>query len=241
MPQVLLNCLLRFLIEMKVKLVAKQKIFSEVYNFVLSTDIPIVWEAGQYMRYQLTHSSPDDRGESRFFTISSAPFEKNLHLTTRINSSSSTFKQKLLSLEPGDTFDAFGPNGKFTVPRLEKPVVFIAGGIGITPFRSIIANLDHQNLAIPITLLYANKTNEIIFQAELEKIAQKHPEFTIHYFIDNNKLDQAALQQFTSNSNPSIFYISGPEGLMKSLFEMLQNSGISEDNIKHDFFPGYDD
>ncbi len=225
---------------MKVALISTQQLTSTVYTFTLQPDQAISWQAGQYLRYHLTHSSPDERGENRFFTISSAPYEKFLQITTRINSTSSSFKKKLLMLQKGDTFEAFGPNGTFTLEDPANHYVFIAGGIGITPFRSIIQDLDHRKLPINITLLYANRNEEIVFQKELAEIATRHPEFTIQYFIGENQLDINSLQSLTSIPHPPNFYISGPEQMMKHYIQMLQTLGISEENIKHDYFPGYE-
>ncbi len=225
---------------MKVTLLSNKQETSDVRSFFLKPDQPLNWQAGQYLRYHLDSSLPDDRGENRFFTIASAPFEKVIQITTRLSTPGSSFKNQLSRLIPGDTFEAFGPQGKFVIEDPSKEYIFIAGGIGITPFRSIITDLDHRKLPININLLYASKNEEIVFQKELESVMQKHPEFKTEYFIGDNKINQSTIQPFISKPSHPIFYISGPEGMMKSFVEMLKELGIAEENIKHDFFPGYE-
>jgi ferredoxin-NADP reductase len=88
-------------------------------------------------------------------------------------------------------------------------------------------------------LLYANRNNEIVFKTELEKISKKHPEFTIQYFIGDNKITRSSIKPLISSFQLPTFYISGPESMMKSFVNLLKEQGVAEENIKHDFFPGY--
>lgn len=225
---------------MKLTLIKTKQETSDVCSFLFQPEQPIDWIAGQYMRYHLDNPKSDDRGENRFFTISSSPNEKYIQLTTRINTPGSTFKNQLIALKPGDQIDGYGPNGKFVIEDPLKQYVFIAGGIGITPMRSIIADLDFKKLPINITLLYANRNKEIVFQRELEKIAKRHPEFSLQYFIGEHTPDLNFLQPLTSIPHPPTFYISGPELMMKNIISLLKDLGVSEEIIKHDFFPGYE-
>lgn len=226
---------------MKVTLLSAKQETSDVYSFFLQPDQPVTWKAGQYMRYHLNSPQADARGENRFFTIASAPHEKIFQITTRLSHPGSSFKHQLSQLKNGSTFEAFGPNGKFVIEDPHQNHVFIAGGIGITPFHSIIKDLAFRKQPINITLLYANRSEEIVFQKELEKLSGTHSEFTIQYFVGNNKISQSTIQPLISHFSHPTFYISGPEAMMKSFVEILQKIGVSEENIKHDFFPGYID
>ena len=140
----------------------------------------------------------------------------------------------------GQEITAFGPNGKFFIDDPNKRYVMIAGGIGITPFRSILMDLNHQKLSVDITLLYANKTTEIVFQKELEEIAKQSLGLKIRYFIGENKLTASSLQNLSFDLKSTIFYISGPEMMMKSFVQILESLGVPPENIRHDFFPGYE-
>lgn len=225
---------------MKLKLVDKKPQTSEVESFIFEPETPISWNAGQFMVYRLDHENPDLRGKQRFFTISSAPFEKNIVITTHIEKKkSSSFKTALDNLKIGDFIEGKGPDGDFVIDDPNKNYVSIAGGIGITPFRSIILQLNHENKPLNIELLYANKTDDFAFRDELEEIADKYPSFKINYAISPQHIDQNLIKETVPDFQNKIFYISGPEKMVEDLTEIVKGIGIKEENIKQDFFPGY--
>lgn len=199
-----------------------------VISFIFKPETPLTWTAGQFMQYSLG----DDK---RYFTISSAPHEQNIMLTTRIDPNKcSDFKKALYNLKPGQTIEATGPHGSFTLQDPKKQYVFLAGGIGITPFRSILLNLNHKNLPINVTLLYASRDENIVFKNELEKLVKPL------YFIDPQKIDEKNIQLYTKPYSLFTYFISGPEPFVLSLEKLLSNLGILDENIMRDYFPGYD-
>src|SRR3989338_6724385 len=114
----------------------------EVKSYYFVADAPINFKAGQFLKYFLSHPESDQRGVSRYFTISSAPQEKTIMMTTKfVPGDGSSFKQALLKIAPGDHIEAEGPSGSFTYQDHLQEVVFVAGGIGITPFRAILMDL----------------------------------------------------------------------------------------------------
>lgn len=213
-----------------------------VYRFVFSPKTPITWKPGQFIHYTLPHDNADDRGDERWFTISSAPFEKDIWITTRINNENgSTFKKRLLNLKPDEVIKTDEPDGSFVIDDLNKDYVFVAGGIGITPFRSILNQLHHDGKSITVELLYANRDeNNIPFKDELEAISRAHEGFNITYFNGDNKIDEAALRQFATKLNDPVFYVSGPEPMVEAFKTILDNMGIDNDHAKFDYFPGYE-
>jgi glycine betaine catabolism B len=225
---------------MKLTLTNKKPITPDVTLFIFTPEEPINWKAGQFLRYQLPDPSPDERGESRFFTISSAPYEKNIFLATKFApNEGSTFKKDLHNLPIGATIDSFGPSGSFTLNYPEEEYVFIAGGIGITPFRSIVMDLNHSGKPVNINLLYANRNMDIPFKEEFEEVKKAHPEFKIQYFIGDNKIDEQSIRKNVADLTKPIFYLSGPEPMVQSFEELLAKMGAPEDHIKRDYFPGY--
>ena len=226
---------------MQLKLANKKTETGDINSFFFEPETRIEWVAGQFLVYRLDHKNPDIRGKQRFFIISSAPFEKHIMLTTHIyDESSSSFKKALVQMKIGSEIEAKGPDGDFILEDLNKQYVFIAGGIGITPFRAIILDLVHKNQPLNITLLYANKTEEFPFKEELENLSSKHSTFNIHYIVSPKHIDQTYIEQNVKDIQNKIFYVSGPEPMVESLSEMLKRMGIKEENIKQDFFPGYD-
>jgi ferredoxin-NADP reductase len=212
-----------------------------VARFVFTPEQPITWIPGQYIHYTLPHDNTDDRGDERWFTISSAPFEKDIWITTRITAErSSSFKQRLQDLTPGDTIETDEPEGDFTVEDLSKDYVFVAGGIGITPLRSILNQLHHDDKEFRVELLYANRDEaSIAFRDELEAISNAHEGFNITYFTGAN-IDQAALEAAAAKCTDPIFYVSGPEPMVEAFKTTLEQMGVDDQHAKFDYFPGYE-
>jgi len=231
---------------MLLTLVKKRKETDNVYSFIFKSDELIKWRAGQYLFYTFPNDNPDNRGVTRYFTISSAPFEDFIMLTTGINLpagrqalSSSTFKKSLMGMRIGGRITASGPDGDFTVEDPNKNYVFIAGGIGITPFRSILLDLDHKKLPINVQLLYANSNGNIVFKEELESLIVKNPNFKINYFISPAYIGKKTLSTFNSQLSTLNFYISGPKPFVETYSQILKKIGIKKEKIKLDRFPGY--
>ena len=139
----------------------------------------------------------------------------------------------------GGVIEAEGPAGDFVVEDSSHEMVFIAGGIGITPYRSILLDLAHRELPMNVTLLYANRDNDFIFKKELEALAEKHPTFTIHYFVEPNRIDEDEIRENISSTEKPLFYLSGPEPMADALEKMLAQIGVPDEHIKRDYFPGY--
>lgn len=242
---------------MKLQLISKKQESADTVSFFFKPDSILNWKPGQFLRYQIPDNTPDERGINRFYSIASAPFEGNIRLTTKFAQiNGSTFKNNLRKLNTGENIEGFGPSGSFIIEDPGKNYVFIAGGIGITPFRSILLDLDHQGKPLNVTLLYANRTMNALFKSDFEALAKNHPEFKIYYIISEEpvietnllpnvkilpgKINEAILKSSILNLQSSIFYISGPEPMVLSFEEMLSKMGILKENIKRDYFPGYE-
>jgi len=225
---------------MKLELIEKKEELKGVISFVFKPLEAATWKAGQYAHYVLHHEPTDDRGSDRWFTIAAAPFEENFVITTRIDDTTkSTFKKKLESLQIGKKIEVGAIEGDFVLEDYSKEYVFIAGGIGITPFYSILKQLDHENVKAKITLLYANRDENVPFKEEFEKIARNNPELKIHYIIAPERLDETKIQSLVGDITKPIFYVSGPEPMVESLGNKLKEVGVSADHLKQDWFPGY--
>lgn len=225
---------------MKLKLLSKRNETNGIKTFVFEPETPISWKTGQYLIYSLPHKNEDLRGKMRFFTISSSPFEKKPSITTRINKNKpSSFKKALNNLTIGDFIEAKGPDGDFVIEDVKQTHIFIAGGIGITPFISMIKQLNNDNSPINITLLYSNRNGDIAFKKKLDEIAIKHPELKIHYFISSGRIGEKELKNFV-NDKKNIFYVSGPDPMVEAMTKLLEELGVAKESIKTDYFSGYD-
>lgn len=225
---------------MKLKLIRRKEETSDVESFIFDSPETLTWKAGQFLHYVLKHEPVDDRGSDRWFTIASAPFEKKVMITTRFSKENgSTFKQALSDLKIGEFIEASDVEGDFIVEDPAKKYVFIAGGIGITPFHSILKEADHTQTKLEVTLLYANRDQNIPYKEELEGFAKNNPNLFIHYVINPEHIDENTLKKYIPDIKTPIFYVSGPEGMVESLGDVLKTMGVEEDHIKQDYFPGY--
>ena len=146
---------------MKMQLISKIKETKDVTSFIFEPQEKIQWLPGQFLHYNLPHDNPDNRGTERWFTISAAPFEGHIQLTTRqAIQGGSTFKKALFDLKIGGYIDADTPDGCFLINPSYKKHIFIAGGIGITPYRSMIVQANNDNKMPDIYLLYKNHDQE---------------------------------------------------------------------------------
>lgn len=218
----------------------KLQLTPDIWAFYFRPEKKINFIAGQYLELTLSHPRSDNRGIRRFFTIASSPTEPEIMIVSRFSNAGSSFKNALLNLRPGDTIFANGPSGEFTLPALPDlralPIVFIAGGIGITPFRSIVKYLLDTDQHRDITLLYSAKTEDDFVFNDLFVQAAKIGIKTVYRA---GHLDEETVQKETPDYKNHIFHVSGPEPMVQATEKILENIGVSRSNIKCDYFPGY--
>ena len=174
------------------------------------------------------------------FTISSCPANEDLEFTMKITG---RFTKAASELRKGDNIIVEGPFGKFTVNEDNKKLVLIAGGVGITPFMSIINNQIKMKKERDIILIYGSKTKkDIIFKKEFDEIKEKwfkkvyvlSQEKTKEY--ENGVVSYDIIKKYVKDADNSLFYICGPELMKKKVLEILRNMNVKEDNIKIESF-----
>lgn len=225
---------------MELTLIGKKMETLNSVSFIFRPDSPMQWIPGQYLIYTLNHENPDLRGKMRFFTISSAPFENYISITTKIDDKSpSSFKKTLNQMPIGGKIQTKGPDGNFIIEDVFAEYVFIAGGIGITPFRPIILDLTKDKSPIKITLLYANNNEDILFKNGLEEAGKSNLNLKINYFISPNRINEDSIKQLVPDLKTPIFFISGPNTMVEEISSILKNLGVQDKKIKSDYFDGY--
>jgi Na+-transporting NADH:ubiquinone oxidoreductase subunit NqrB len=141
------------------KLEARTQLARGIYEFRFTADRRVRFRPGQYLEWTLRHSRPDGRGNRRYFTIASSAAESEVRIGVRFYPDASSFKRSLLAMRPGDEIVASQLAGEFVLPADKRAkLVFMAGGIGITPFRSMIQHLLDHDERRAITVLYSNRT-----------------------------------------------------------------------------------
>lgn len=222
---------------------------SGIFAFMPSQQL--AFAPGQYMEWTLPHKNVDSRGNRRYFSIGSSPTEKELLLAVKFYNPSSSYKKTLVTMQQGDEIIAAQLAGDFTLPKkINTPLVFIAGGIGIVPFRSMVKYIIDKNLQANIILLYANRTKGEIVFADIFQEAQTHGIKTIYTLTDIDHVPQdwqgekgyitgEMIQRTIPDYKTRTFYLSGPQLMVERYHETLTSIRVSRNHIKQDFFPGY--
>lgn len=230
----------------------KVKTANDTFDFIFTKNRSFNFKAGQYMEWTFKHRDPDSRGNRRYFTVASSPTEENIHLGVKFYPEPSSFKNHLLELPVGGQIVAGGQAGDFVLPEnKEQGLVFIAGGIGVTPFRSMIKYLVDLNEKRDVTLLYSNKKVEDIAYKNIFDEAEQVLGVKTIYFItaegetlsgENMRkgfIDGEVIKKDILDYKNKIFYISGPHSMVSMFEKMLTDIGVPKKNIKTDFFPGF--
>lgn len=185
------------------------------------------------------------------FSIASAPFEDHLTIATRMRDSA--FKRLLKSLMPGSSLQLEGPAGSLTLhSNRTRAAIMIAGGIGITPFISMLRQAAHDQLPQALVLLYANRRPEdAAYLAELQSLERQHKHFRLIATMTrmakssqvwagrSGAIDQALLGQLAGEFVAPIFYLAGPPAMVDAMRQTLNLAGIDDEDIRSEEFYGY--
>lgn len=222
-----------------------EDIAHNIKTFWFKPEKPVNYIAGQFTEIRLPHQNVDDRGDKRWFTISSSPTDELVSITTRFAHNSSSFKQELLTMKPGKPLHLADPMGDFVLPKDKTiPLLFVAGGMGITPMHSMIKFLKDVGEQRDIHLVYALSRLEDLAWRELFEsysltftpIVKQAPD---NWNGETGSLSSERIISFVTTAN-SLVYISGPEPMIETFFDELQNRGINKNRLVTDYFPGYD-
>ncbi len=246
--------LFSYIVSPKYKLMLRLKkiirLSPDVYEFAFATNRTISFKPGQFMEWTLAHEHADSRSVRRYFTLASSPTEREVKVGVKFYAPASTFKKALISMGEGESLVASQLSGDFTLPRnKKKKLVFIAGGIGVTPFRSMIKYLLDKRERRSITLLYANKTPADVVYSNIFTMAERDLGIkTIYAFTDKNAqlpygavsiIDAETIRREVPDYFDRLFYISGPQGMVTAFKETLLEMNIPRSQIKTDYFPGF--
>ncbi len=202
---------------------------------------------GQYTELAIPHDHPDDRGEKHWFTLSSAPGYDLVSITTKYagDDKSSTFKRTLFSLQPGTEVALAEAMGDFVMPKdMSIPLIFVAGGIGITPFHSMAEWLADHHEQRSVTFIYGvNSENEIVFEPTFRK-AGITPMVVVSgpsesWGGERGRLSAEMILGLAKPAANALIYMSGPEPMIEALEKDVLARGVAKTQLVTDFFPGY--
>ncbi len=221
---------------MKVTFDRRIQTAKNIYTFWFTPEKTMRHIAGQFIELRIPHPDKDKRGDKRWFTLSSSPTDKQVSITTKFSpQNSSSFKQALDSLTPGDQLDIASPMGDFILPKDPNiPLLFVAGGIGSTPFHSIIKYLNDSGEKRDVTLIYAvSNDDEIAFNEEFSKLGDSFKK------VVGSRIDADTIKTLGNVTDDHYIYLSGPEPMVEALEKDLKSGGFNKKHIYTDFFPGY--
>ncbi|MDE2589439.1 MAG: oxidoreductase [Patescibacteria group bacterium] len=223
----------------------------DIIDFVFAPVGKFNFTPGQYLEWTLPHDKIDTRGNRRYFTIASSPTEESVHLGVKFNANGSSFKRALARMDGVTPIVASQLAGDFTLPSDQKEkLVFIAGGIGITPFRSMIKYCVDTKQNRSIVLFYANKLFSEIAYADVFEAARTIGIRTVYTLTDTQsvpsnwrgrtgRVTKQMIEEEIPDYRERTFYLSGPHAMVTGFEETLHSLGVSQIRIKKDFFPGF--
>lgn len=229
----------------------KRQVAINTFEFIFQKPNNFSFIPGQYMEWTLKHSRPDNRGNRRYFSLSSNPQINEISISVKFNEPSSSFKKELSSMEKGDKIIASDISGDFILPKnLNKKIVFLAGGIGVAPFKSMISFCLEKNIKMDIICIYINRHLADIAFSDLFETARSNGIKTIYSLTDLNNISAnwqgekgyitpQMIEKYIPDYKEREFYISGPNIMVYNSSKILSGMGIKSGQIIRDFFPGY--
>jgi glycine betaine catabolism B len=233
------------------KFYEKRQLAPTIFEFAFDSNVAFKFLPGQYLEWTLPHRHVDSRGNRRYFTIVSSPTENRLRLAAKIIDKSSSYKRALLNLKLGESLAAGELAGEFTIPRsADQELVFIAGGIGITPFRSMIKYIIDKGEERDVTLFYScSNVSEFVYREIFEE-AVKNGLKVVYVLTDVENvppdwkgkvgfLSKEMIQSEVRDYENRTYYLSGPQAMVTAYKRLLKSMGIGRRRVKTDYFPGY--
>jgi ferredoxin-NADP reductase len=235
----------------KLKLKSRNEVAAGTMAFHFEKPPGFTFIAGQAGDFTLTNPPETDaEGNTRSFTLASAPHEDDLIIATRMRDTA--FKRSLKTIPLGTEITFDGPWGELTLhDDINVPAVFLTGGIGVTPIRSIVLQATHDKRAQKLVLFYSNrKPEDAPFLQELDRTQQTNHSFALIATMtgvekfasppsETGHIDKAMLTKFLGNLAKPIYYISGPPKMVSAMQKTLSNAGVKTSNIHAEEFSGY--
>jgi ferredoxin-NADP reductase len=235
-----------------VKLRRRSEVAERTTSFAFEKPANFVFKAGQFL--EMTLMSPpetDTEGDSRAFSIASAPHEEMLMVATRMRDTA--FKRVLGSMPLESQVKVEGPFGDLVLHNDQaRAAVFLTGGIGITPFRSMVVRAAKEQLPHHLFLFYSNRRPEDApFLEELKGVELGNPNFKFvgtmtdmarsgrSWGGETGFIDQEMLSRYLQRAASPIYYIAGPPAMVTALRDMLNHAGVDDDDIRMEEFAGY--
>ena len=236
----------------KIKLKSRTEVAAGTMAFRFDKPDGFTYKAGQFADYTLINPAETDaEGNTRGFSLASAPYEDYLMLATRMRDTA--FKRDLKVMELGTELTLDAPYGSLTLHNnVSIPAVFLSGGIGVTPVRSIVLQATHDHLPHKIFLFDSNRRPEdAAFLGDLTEAQKKNPNYTFvgtmtemakssrEWPGETGFITKAMLLKYVGDLTLPIYYIAGPPAMVAAMRKILSEAGVNDDNVRTEEFTGY--
>jgi ferredoxin-NADP reductase len=208
---------------------------TDYYTVKMSYPERMTWAAGEHGIFTIP-TAKIKGSKWRAFSVASSPEEGFLLIGMRTGDKVSSFKDVLLHLKKGDKIKIRGPFGWFKLQKQEKPLVLIAGGVGITPIRALLANIKDKDITAQV--IYSSN-NYYLFDNEIENIVNSNENISLHKTSNREETTEKINNSVIEYNNDAYYYVSGSVSFITSIKRNLKNSGIKSKNIISDPFIGY--
>ena len=226
----------------EVLLEGREEVAAGTMAFRLSKPAAFSFKAGQSVTLCLTDPPREANSTQRIFSLASAPFEQALVIATRMRDASA-YKNALKALPLGAGLKLKGPRGLMTLHEdRSRAAVFIAGGIGITPFVSMLRQAAHDGFAQPLYLLYSNRSAaDAPFLDELQQLARGNDKFRLLARMTDSEgfIDEDTVKRFVAGMAAPLFYLAGPPAMVTAMKGILRGAGVGEQDVRSEQFYGY--
>lgn len=208
----------------------------DYYEIKLKPESGALWIPGEHGIFKLPNNKVDGK-KWRIFSVASIPEEGVMIIGTRTGEDISSFKKELISMKKGDQVSITGPFGWFKIKDSVTPIVMIAGGVGVTPIRALLKQLENK-LSRSIEVVYAS-SDYYLFEEEIQAIANNNEKITLHQ-TGNGEETSAALAELTSKYKDNAFYyVSGSQPFIGAIKKQITEKGVKKNRIISDPFLGY--
>lgn len=236
----------------RTQLVEKVHVAEGTMSFHFEKPTGFEYRAGQFADYTLlSPSETDEEGNTRGFTLASAPFEPTLMATTRMRDTA--FKRVLETMPLGTELELDAPYGSFTLhDDIERPAVFLTGGIGITPVRSIVLQSTQDRTGHTIVVFSSNnRPEDAAFMQEFDTAVAANDNLTFVATMTEpsrseqpwngeiGRIDNGMITRHLDDLTTPIYYLSGPGGMVKAMRTLLNAAHVDADDIRTEEFTGY--
>jgi ferredoxin-NADP reductase len=234
----------------QVRLAGREQLAEGTFAFRFEKPTGFNFKAGQAVVLELLDPPAGEGQTRRTFSLVSAPFESALVIATRMRDTA--FKRALRALPDGASMKLVGPIGQFTLAGGARPAVFIAGGIGITPFVSMLRQAARDRSPQRLLLLYSNRRPEnAAFLGELQELERQNSNFrllatmtdmsssTRKWDGETGLIDADLIKRCAGELGAPVYYVVGPPAMVVAMQETLRGMGVAEDDIRSEEFYGY--